>query len=1040
MVKFSKIRELDSYRQHLLEKKDNKKRRVRICITGCRAFGAGEIKDKLEEEIDAHGLSRKVEVIPTGCQGLCARAPVMVIDPDDIFYQQVTPSEVKEIVSRTLIRNKLVDNLLYKDPVSDKPIPHTTDVPFYKEQLRIVLRRCGKINPTSIDDYLIYGGYKGFERIFKDTVSPQKVIEEVKTAGLRGRGGAGFPTGLKWHLTRNSSNEPRYIICNADEGDPGAFMDRAVLEGDPHSVVEGMLIAGYAIGAQEGYIYVRAEYPIAVRHLKIALAQAKDRGILGENILGTDFSFDIRIKQGAGAFVCGEETALIASIEGRRGMPVPRPPFPAESGLWGKPTCINNVETLANIPYIMFKGAKEFARIGTRESKGTKIFALAGKVKNTGLVEVPIGTSLRKAIFDIGGGPPAGREFKAVQIGGPSGGCIPEKFLDLPIDYDSLKKAGAIMGSGGMVVMDDNTCMVDIARFFLEFVQDESCGKCVFCRVGTKRMLEILDRITRGEGKSEDIQLLEELARAVKDGSLCGLGQTAPNPVLSTLTYFKEEYKVHIEDKFCPACSCEELFISPCQNTCPAGIDVPGYIGLIAEERFFEALQLIKKRIPLPAICGRVCHHPCELKCRRAEIDEPVAINALKRFVSDYERKRIKHPPVLSTSSKEEKVAIIGSGPAGLTCAHYLARWGYPVTIFEALPVAGGMLRVGIPEYRLPKDILNEEIFSAVESLGVSVKTGIRIGKDIAFEELFNMGYSCIFIAVGCHISRKLSIPGEKTQGVFDGVAFLKNVNLGEHQQPGKKVVVIGGGNVAIDAARCAIRLGSRQVTVLYRRSLEEMPAIESEIQAAMREGIKFHYLAAPVRILSSNKKVEALECVRMRLGEYDESGRRKPIPVAGSEFSLSADSVIAAIGQIPDISFLPSSLKRSSRGGVGVNPRTLATDKEGVFAGGDVITGPATVIEAIASGKKAAVSINRYLNKEPLERPSEIKRKHFEEIDRLEIEPSPQGRVKMPHLSLQQRKKGFEEVELGLDRKKAIRESKRCLRCDIEQARSKYG
>lgn len=559
MVKFSKIEELEAYRDYLLRNRDPKKRRIRICMTGCRAFGAREIRDKLKEEIEASGLSSKVEIISTGCQGFCARAPVMVIDPDDIFYQQVALSDVKEIISQTLIKGKLIEHLLYKEPSSNRPIVHTSDVPFYKEQMKIVLRRCGKIDPTSIDDYLIFEGYKGFERIFKEKVSSQKVIDEIKASGLRGRGGAGFPTGLKWQFTKNSPDTPKYIICNADEGDPGAFMDRAIIEGDPHSVIEGMLIAGYAIGAKEGYIYVRAEYPIAVEHLKIALAQAREYGIIGENILGTGFSFNIKIKQGAGAFVCGEETALIASVEGRRGMPRPRPPFPAQSGLWGKPTCINNVETLANIPYIMFKGAGEFAKIGTKDSKGTKIFALAGKVKNTGLVEVPIGTSLRKVVFDIGGGPPAGRKFKAVQIGGPSGGCVPERYLDLPIDYESLKEVGAIMGSGGMVVMDDNTCMVDVARFFLEFVQDESCGKCVPCRVGTKRMLEILVRITQGEGKPEDIELLEELARVVKDASLCGLGQTAPNPVLTTLSYFKDEYRVHIGDKKCPAAVCRKL-------------------------------------------------------------------------------------------------------------------------------------------------------------------------------------------------------------------------------------------------------------------------------------------------------------------------------------------------------------------------------------------------------------------------------------------------------------------------------------------------
>lgn len=558
MEKLASIEELESYRTSILVKEDPKKIRVRICMTGCRAYGAEEIKNALEKEIDNQGLEDKVEVISTGCHGFCAQAPVMVIDPEDIFYQEVSPQDVPEIVSETLKEGKVVERLLYEDPLTGKRILHSHNVPFYRKQIKNILRNCGMIDPTNISHYIARQGYTALSKVLSMS-NPEKIIEMVKKSGLRGRGGAGFPTGLKWSFAKTAKGNPKYFICNADEGDPGAFMDRALLEGDPHSVLEGMIIAGFSIGAREGYIYVRAEYPIAIEHLKIAIKQARKLGFLGENILGTAFTFDIKIKQGAGAFVCGEETALIASIEGRRGMPRPRPPFPAQSGLWGRPTCINNVETLANVPYIILEGADEYVKFGTEESKGTKIFALAGKINNIGLVEVPMGTTLREVVFDIGGGVSKGRKFKAVQIGGPSGGCIPERYLDLPIDYDSLKEAGAIMGSGGMVVMDDNTCIVDIARFFLEFVQDESCGKCVPCRLGTKRMLEILTRIIQGEGEKEDIEHLEELARMVKDASLCGLGQTAPNPVLSTIRYFRDEYEAHIRNKKCPAGVCQEL-------------------------------------------------------------------------------------------------------------------------------------------------------------------------------------------------------------------------------------------------------------------------------------------------------------------------------------------------------------------------------------------------------------------------------------------------------------------------------------------------
>ncbi|TET92834.1 NADH-quinone oxidoreductase subunit NuoF, partial [Candidatus Aerophobetes bacterium] len=558
LKKLSSIEELESYRTLILTKENLKKIRVRICMTGCRAYGAKEIKRALEEEIDTRGLGDRVEIISTGCHGFCARAPVMTIDPGDIFYQQVSSQDVPEIVSETLKKGKIVERLLYEDTTTGKRIVRSGDVPFYKKQTKNILRNCGRIDPTNISHYVARHGYAALGKVL-GLGSPVKIIETVKRSDLRGRGGAGFPTGLKWSFAGAAKGNPKYFICNADEGDPGAFMDRALLEGDPHSVLEGMIIGGCAIGAKQGYIYVRAEYPIAIEHLEIAIRQAKELGFLGEDVLGSGFSFDIGIKQGAGAFVCGEETALIASIEGRRGMPRPRPPFPAQSGLWGRPTCINNVETLANVPYIFLEGADEYVKTGTEKSKGTKIFALAGEINNTGLVEVPMGTTLREVVFDIGGGVAKGRKFKAVQIGGPSGGCIPERYLDLPIDYDSLKGAGAIMGSGGMVVMDDNTCMVDIARFFLEFVQDESCGKCVPCRIGTKRMVEILMRITQGEGEAEDIEHLEELARMVKDASLCGLGQTAPNPVLSTLRYFRDECEAHIRDKKCPARVCRDL-------------------------------------------------------------------------------------------------------------------------------------------------------------------------------------------------------------------------------------------------------------------------------------------------------------------------------------------------------------------------------------------------------------------------------------------------------------------------------------------------
>lgn len=532
---------------------------VLICTgTGCTASGARNVLAKLEEELKAKNLDKEISVVETGCHGFCEGGPLVIIYPEGTFYTRVQPEDVPEIVEVHLLKGRIIERLLYKTPTTAEEVPTYSEIPFYSKQHRIALQNCGHINPDSLEEYIGSDGYEGLAKVLLE-MTPEQVVEEMKKTGLRGRGGGGFPTGMKWMFCAKSPGDKKYVICNADEGDPGAFMDRSILEGDPHAVLEGMMICAYAIGADEGYIYCRAEYPLAIRRLKTAIAAAEEAGLLGENILGTGFNCKIHIKEGAGAFVCGEETALMASIEGRRGMPRPRPPFPAVKGLWDKPSNINNVETFANVPYIFRVGAEKFAEFGTENSKGTKVFALTGKINNTGLAEVPMGITMREIIYDIGGGIIGGRKFKAVQIGGPSGGCLPESLLDTAIDYDSLISAGAMMGSGGLVVMDDQTCMVDVSKFFLNFTQAESCGKCTPCREGTKRMLEMLTAITDGKGEPEDLAKLEKLAKLVKAGALCALGQTAPNPILSTLRYFRDEYEAHIFDKKCPAGVCTAL-------------------------------------------------------------------------------------------------------------------------------------------------------------------------------------------------------------------------------------------------------------------------------------------------------------------------------------------------------------------------------------------------------------------------------------------------------------------------------------------------
>lgn len=549
--------------------------------TGCTSSNSAEIKKEFEAQINKNKLDKEVKVVTTGCFGLCAYGPIVVVYPEGAMYTMVRVEDVREIVEEHLVKGRIVKRLLAGNKEASDTTKSLENVNFFKRQVRIALRNCGVINPESIDEYIAYDGYKALSKVLTE-MTPEQVIEEVKKSGLRGRGGAGFPTGRKWEFAAKSVNDTKYVCCNADEGDPGAFMDRSVLEGDPHSVLEAMAIAGYAIGSNQGYIYVRAEYPIAVKRLNIAIEQAKAYGLLGNNIFGTDFSFNLELRLGAGAFVCGEETALMTSIEGKRGEPRPRPPFPAVKGLWQKPSILNNVETFANIPVIFNKGAEWFASIGTEKSKGTKVFALGGKINNTGLVEVPIGTTVKEVIYDIGGGIPNGKKFKAAQTGGPSGGCIPASQLDTPIDYETLIQMGSMMGSGGMIVMDEDNCMVDIARFFLDFTVDESCGKCPPCRIGTKRMLEILEKITGGKGEEGDIEKLEILAKNIKASALCGLGQTAPNPVLSTLRYFRDEYEAHVRDKKCPAGVCKSMMsyvihsdvcksCGICAKNCPVG-------------------------------------------------------------------------------------------------------------------------------------------------------------------------------------------------------------------------------------------------------------------------------------------------------------------------------------------------------------------------------------------------------------------------------------------------------------------------------------
>jgi NADH-quinone oxidoreductase subunit F len=1004
--------------------------RILVCTGGgCLASGSLAVKDALESELIKQDCKNKAAIVPTGCLGPCVIGPVVLIAPDGAFYQNVTPQDAAEIVSSHIKGKKIVERLVVTEGASAKPVPLQNDIAFFKRQTKIVLRNCGIIDPLDLSQYIARDGYAGLAKAL--SMKPEAVIDEMLASGLRGRGGAGFPTGLKWKFTAKAPGDVKYVLCNADEGDPGAFMDRSVLEGDPHSVIEGMTVAAHAVGSHQGYVYVRAEYPLAVERLGIALVQARKAGLLGKNILGTGFSFDLEIRMGSGAFVCGEETALMTSIEGNRGEPRTRPPFPAVKGLWGKPTLLNNVETYANVGAILVKGAHWYASFGTEKSKGTKVFALAGAVKNTGLVEVPVGTTLGELIYDIGGGIRNNKNFKAAQIGGPSGGCIPKQHLNVPLDYDSLNKLGAIMGSGGLIVMDDDSCMVDIARYFIEFVQEESCGKCVPCRVGTKRMLEILNRICEGTGVEGDVERLIELGEQIKDTALCGLGQCGPNPVLSTIRYFRHEYDAHIRDKHCEAGVCAGLVRAPCQSACPAGVDIPGFVALTGEKRYAEALRLHRQRNPFASVCARVCFHTCEFKCRRASLDNAVSIRGIKRFMADQEIV-VQVPEVRENETNaKRKIAIVGAGPAGLSCAYFLARLGYRPTVLEAEPRPGGMLVQTIPSYRLPREVLAREV-RMIEHMGTKIITGKRMGKNFTLASLKDDGYEAVFVGVGAQKPVMLGVPGETGEGVVEALAFLREYNLKGSVPVGKKVVVVGGGNAAVDAARTAVRLGAKSVSILYRRTREEMPAYAEEIEEAQQEGVSLTLLTAPVEILTTNGKVSGIKCRPMHLGEFDSSGRRRPEADQGSDFVLEADQVIAAIGQRVNTTevFDGISLELTSYNTLAANHATGQTSVSWVFAGGDAVSGPSSVVEAIAAGERAAAGIDRMFTGENhafWREEQQVATSYDPDAD-----PVPYPREKMPLIGADRRKNNFDEVEQSWTESVSVRQAKRCLRCDF--------
>jgi NADH-quinone oxidoreductase subunit F len=1020
--------------------------------TGTCGLGAGAAKTM--EAAKAYLAEKKIdaEVVEVGCLGMCSEEPMLDVQLPGkarVTFCRVSAERVRSVLGGALAGRMSEDGVLgqFRSVAGEAwpNVPFLDKQAFFAPQLRWVLANSGIVDPGSIDEYIARGGYSALERTLR-TQRPEEVCEIVTKGGLRGRGGGGFPAGVKWKLAREAQGEHKYLICNADEGDPGAFMDRAVVESDPYRLLEGMVIAAYAIGASKAYIYIRAEYPLAVERLKAAIPKASDYGLLGKNILGSGFDLEIVLKLGAGAFVCGEETALMHSIEGKRGMPRPRPPFPAVQGLFGMPTVINNVETLACVPGLMEIGADAFAAVGTAKSKGTKVFALSGMVNRTGLVEVPMGTTIRQIVFDVGGGIPNGRRCKGVQIGGPSGGCIPEPRMDIPVDYDAIKELGAIMGSGGLVVLDENTCMVDLAKFFMEFIQAESCGKCIPCREGTKRMLEILQAITRPRRREngtdalirfQGVMQLKQLAESIRLSSLCGLGQTAPNPVLSTMRWFRDEYEAHIFDRACPAGTCKDLVGAPCQTGCPVGTEVWRYIAHIARGETELAYQVIRDANPFPSVCARVCSHPCEDVCRcGATGGEPIAVRALKRYVVDHVDPKVYTVTVKPSTDKSKKVAIIGAGPSGLTAAHYLSLKGHKVAVFEKEADPGGMLKNGIPAYRLPRDVVRREIASLMNA-NIEVKCNVALGKDVTIDGLLASGFHAVYVSIGAYKSQRLGISGEEAAGVIPGMAFLKANNLRDEKLARGKVGIVGGGNTAMDAARVALRQpGVEKVTILYRRTRDEMPAFEEEVRAALEEGIEMKELVAPVAVLAKDGKLTGVRLIRNELGDQDASGRPRPVPVKGSEFEVPLDTLVVAISEQPEVEDIEG-LRTTRWGTIEANPESLAAGRPGVFSGGDVARGPTGVIEAIADGKRAALMIDRYLTGRQMKLIKKVK------LPSVYIEPATANeddesesvveRAVEEKVPVAKRRGNFVEVDMCLSLQAATDEARRCLRCDLD-------
>jgi NADH-quinone oxidoreductase subunit F len=965
-------------------------------------------------EPDAGMHLKNVRLFKTGVMGLYGHDVLVEIRRDSTshVYGNVKPSMVDRLVEEHLIQFTLIPEWLIDDELKS----------FFLQQDRVLTANWSGTDPENIHSYIEAGGYSASRTALGQ--SPFSIVSALKRSGLRERTHPGFPVYLKWETMRKSVSHPPLIVAIADSGDPQSFISRDIMDSCPHAVIEGMIIAGHVLGASRGVIYVRKSHLLGIERLEIALDQAREEGLLGKSATGDGPGFDIELIDKRPSEICAWRSSFVPY--GLQTTDEEHPLFLA-----------HDVETWINIPNIV-KQSKENRKTRQTWESSTKLFSLGGIIPRQGIIEVPIGTPLRDVIFDIGGYSASFEGPRMIQVGGPTGGLLSPAFIDQPLDFEDLNEVEADFGSGSIQVMPDDTCVVDQAVEMLYTCFDESCGACLNHECGDilHRIQRMLNQIRHGGGSNHQMEAMEALCMDLRNPELCGTTRTGGSYVLSTLLHYGGEYDLHIREKRCPAHKCLSLRAAPCQRTCPAGIDIPSYLALIGHGRFEEAVELIRRDNPLVWTCGLICPAPCEGSCLRGEMDQPISIRAMKGFAAkmawdQMESKRT--PPPAPTGAK---VAVVGSGPGGLSCAYYLALKGYRVTIFEALSKAGGLLQVGIPEYRLPKKYVQKEI-DHIRSLGVDIKTGVRVGKDVTIDELRDRGFEAFFLAVGAHKGFQLRIEGEDDfKGVYDSITFLRNVSLDGGDKPADKVIVVGGGNAAVDAARTCVRLGCSQVTMAYRRTHAEMPAWEEEIQQALEEGVQIKYLTIPMRVIGNNGHVEGMECLQAELSEPDASGRRRPIPVTGSNFILEAGAIITAIGQQPDLQVLSGQkdVEVTRRSTVSVSPSSLQTTVLDIFAGGDAVSGPATVVEAVAAGKLAAQAIDLYIRGEKLPRHVPEKEPHatIDTIITTAEEKNGLKRPSIPHREMDDRIHTFKQVELGLTQEMALNEAKRCLRCDM--------